>query len=284
MANTLKIVRTIAELRGAIALWRQEGLSVGLVPTMGALHEGHFSLVEQSCAQTDRTITTLFVNPKQFGEGEDLDVYPRNEAVDAEALAARGVHLLFAPGLDEMYRAGAVTAVAVPGLGDLLEGEFRPGFFTGVATVVAKLLIQSLPDKAFFGEKDFQQLCVIKRLTEDLDIPVEIIGCPIIREHDGLALSSRNAYLSPDERQNAPALFQALGDVAASISKDVPIAAAIDMARTTLLNQGFTKVDYIAVRDPVNLETLESVSKDARILAAAWLGKTRLIDNLPIKM
>lgn len=280
MANKIIIVRTIAELRRHIATWRADGLSVGLVPTMGALHDGHFSLVEQSIKTTDRTVTTLFVNPKQFGPHEDLDVYPRDEAADVAALAEKGVHMLFAPSLDEMYAEESVTAISVPGIGDVLEGAFRPGFFTGVATVVAKLLIQALPDRAFFGEKDYQQLRVITRMTEDLDIPVEIVGCPIVREEDGLALSSRNAYLSPEERKNAPALGQALQKVKDELAAGTSITATVEAAKASLLNGGFTKVDYIAVCDRNSLEELETPTKEARILGAAWLGKTRLIDNL----
>jgi pantoate--beta-alanine ligase len=280
MANKIIIVRTIAELRRHIATWRADGLSVGLVPTMGALHDGHFSLVEQSIKTTDRTVTTLFVNPKQFGPHEDLDVYPRDEAADVAALAEKGVHMFFAPSLDEMYAEESVTAISVPGIGDVLEGSFRPGFFTGVATVVAKLLIQALPDRAFFGEKDYQQLRVITRMTEDLDIPVEIVGCPIVREGDGLALSSRNAYLSPEERKNAPALGQALQKVKDELAAGTSITATVEAAKASLLNGGFTKVDYIAVCDRNSLEELETPTKEARILGAAWLGKTRLIDNL----
>lgn len=280
MANKIIIVRTIAELRRHIATWRADGLSVGLVPTMGALHDGHFSLVEQSIKTTDRTVTTLFVNPKQFGPHEDLDVYPRDEAADVAALAEKGVHMLFAPSLDEMYAEESVTAISVPGIGDVLEASFRPGFFTGVATVVAKLLIQALPDRAFFGEKDYQQLRVITRMTEDLDIPVEIVGCPIVREEDGLALSSRNAYLSPEERKNAPALGQALQKVKDELAAGTSITATVEAAKASLLNGGFTKVDYIAVCDRNSLEELETPTKEARILGAAWLGKTRLIDNL----
>ena len=280
MANKIIIVRTIAELRRHIATWRADGLSVGLVPTMGALHDGHFSLVEQSIKTTDRTVTTLFVNPKQFGPHEDLDVYPRDEAADVAALAEKGVHMLFAPSLDEMYAEESVTAISVPGIGDVLEGSFRPGFFTGVATVVAKLLIQALPDRAFFGEKDYQQLRVITRMTEDLDIPVEIVGCPIVREEDGLALSSRNANLSPEERKNAPALGQALQKVKDELAAGTSITATVEAAKASLLNGGFTKVDYIAVCDRNSLEELETPTKEARILGAAWLGKTRLIDNL----
>ena len=206
MAETspLDIVRTVVDLRARVQAWRREGETVGLVPTMGVLHEGHLSLVRRSRAATTRTIATLFVNPKQFGPNEDFSVYPRDEASDAGKLADVGADLLFAPGIEEMYPAGSVTQVSVPQIGDVLEGEFRPGFFTGVATVVTKLLLQSLPDVAVFGEKDFQQLQVIRRLVADLDIPARIEGGPTVREEDGLAMSSRNAYLSEDQRRMAP--------------------------------------------------------------------------------
>ena len=284
MSKDIEIVRTVADLRQRLMAWRQDGLTVGLVPTMGALHDGHFSLVEQAVQSNDRTITSLFVNPKQFGSTEDLDVYPRDEATDVAALAARGVDLLFAPNVEEMYPDSAVTAITVPGIGDVLEGAFRPGFFTGVATVVAKLLIQSLPDRAYFGEKDYQQLCVIKRLTKDLDLPIDIAGCPIVREPDGLALSSRNAYLNAGERQAAPALHQTLVSTGDALAKGAAVAASVSAATAELLKAGFTKVDYIAVCDPASLEELEKVSGQARLLAAAWLGKTRLIDNIAIEI
>ena len=284
MSNDIEIVRTVADLRQRLTAWRQDGLTVGLVPTMGALHDGHFSLVEQAVQSNDRTITSLFVNPKQFGSTEDLDVYPRDEATDVAALAARGVDLLFAPNVEEMYPDSAVTAITVPGIGDVLEGAFRPEFFTGVATVVAKLLIQSLPDRAYFGEKDYQQLCVIKRLTKDLDLPIDIAGCPIVREPDGLALSSRNAYLNAGERQAAPALHQTLVSSGDALAKGAAVAASVSAATAELLKAGFTKVDYIAVCDPASLEELEKVSGQARLLAAAWLGKTRLIDNIAIEI
>ena len=284
MSKDIEIVRTVADLRQRLTAWRQDGLTVGLVPTMGALHDGHFSLVEQAVQSNDRTITSLFVNPKQFGSTEDLDVYPRDEATDVAALAARGVDLLFAPNVEEMYPDSAVTAITVPGIGDVLEGAFRPGFFTGVATVVAKLLIQSLPDRAYFGEKDYQQLCVIKRLTKDLDLPIDIAGCPIVREPDGLALSSRNAYLNAGERQAAPALHQTLVSTGDALAKGTAVAASVSAATAELLKAGFTKVDYIAVCDPASLEELEKVSGQARLLAAAWLGKTRLIDNIAIEI
>lgn len=280
----LDTIRRVRDLRARVASWRGQGLRVGLVPTMGALHEGHFSLVRRSVASLDRTVVTLFVNPRQFGPTEDFGRYPRDEAGDTAALARQGAHVLFAPSVEEMYPEGAVTTVAVPGIGDLLEGEFRPGFFTGVATVVAKLLIQAAPDVAFFGDKDFQQLCVIKRMAADLDLPVAIEGCPIVREADGLALSSRNAYLSAEERKRAPALYRALQTVAARVREGGVGAAKTAEAEAShaLLAAGFDKVDYIAVRDAASLTPIASLNAPARILAAAWLGRTRLIDNIPL--
>ena len=282
MPENIEIIRSVADLRHRINGWRREGLSLGLVPTMGALHEGHFSLVDQSIRTTDRTVVTLFVNPRQFAPDEDFDVYPRNEAADATALAVRGVHVLFAPPVEEMYVDGAVTTVSVPGIGDLFDGAFRPGFFTGVATVVAKLMIQSLPDRAFFGEKDYQQFQVIKRMARDLDLPVEAVGCPIVREDDGLAMSSRNAYLSAEERQTAKTLYQVLTAVAQTISTGGDIKQTVEAGKTRLLVDGFASIDYLVVVDPETLEELDNLSGDARILVAAWIGKTRLIDNLAV--
>ena len=280
----LETVRRVQDLRAHVAAWRKDGLSVGLVPTMGALHEGHFSLVRRSVTSMDRTIVTLFVNPRQFGPTEDFGTYPRTEAADAAALERQGAHVLFAPGVDEMYPAGAVTTVSVPGIGDILEGAFRPGFFTGVATVVTKLLIQAAPDIAYFGQKDFQQLCVIARMAADLDLPVKIEGCPIVREPDGLALSSRNVYLSADERKIAPTLNRVLNEVAAKVrAKGSSAAAAAETAGAqSLLDAGFHKIDYITVRDAKSLEPIADATAPARVLAACWLGRTRLIDNIAL--
>ena len=280
----LETIRRVIDLRARVAQWRKDGLSVGLVPTMGALHEGHFSLVRRSVTHMDRTVVTLFVNPRQFGPNEDFGTYPRTEDADAAALERQGANVLFAPGVEEMYPAGAVTTVSVPGIGDILEGSFRPGFFTGVATVVTKLLIQSAPDVAFFGEKDYQQLRVIARMAADLDLPVKIEGCPIVREPDGLALSSRNVYLTPEERRVAPALNRALNDVAAEVRANgaAAIAAAEDRAKESVLAAGFRQVDYITVRDAGSLAPVSDASKPSRVLAAAWLGRTRLIDNITL--
>ena len=278
----METVRRVSELRARIAGWRALGETVGLVPTMGGLHEGHLSLVRASLAASGRTVVTLFVNPAQFGAGEDFDDYPRDEAADAALLAGLGAHLLFAPGVDEIYPEGHVTRVSVPGIGDCLEGEFRPGFFTGVATVVSKLLIQALPDAAFFGEKDYQQLRVITQLARDLDIPTEIRGVPTVREDDGLALSSRNAYLGPRERGMAPALYRVIGAIAAAVAGGESATGRVAWGAGELDRAGFDRVDYVAVRHALTLEPVESQERPARVLAAAWLGRARLIDNVAV--
>lgn len=280
--STLEVVRTVADLRCHVVGWRAAGHSVGLVPTMGALHDGHLSLVHLARKESTRVCVTLFVNPKQFNPNEDLAAYPRDEAGDIAKLQGAGAHLLFAPGVEEMYPPGAVTQVAVPGLGDLLEGSFRPGFFTGVATVVAKLLLQALPDIAVFGEKDYQQLQVIKRMVADLDIPVAIRGAPIVREADGLAMSSRNAYLTPAERAIAPALNRVLRRIAEAVRAGADPLEQTARGRQDLRAAGFGAVDYIEVRDARTLEPVASAAQPARVLAAAQLGRARLIDNVAV--
>lgn len=278
----IAVVRTIAELRAHVRQWRDAGERIGLVPTMGALHEGHLTLVRRSWETTTRTCVTLFVNPTQFGPTEDLAVYPRSEESDAAMLTAEGAHLLFAPAVAEMYPPDSVTRVSVPGLGDMLEGTFRPGFFTGVATIVAKLLIQALPDVALFGEKDYQQLQVIKRMARDLDIPVAIEGVPTVREADGLALSSRNAYLTPDERAAAPTLYRSLAAVAAAVGGGGEAEPEEARATQALLEAGFSSVDYLTVRDAETLGPWTDRTRPGRVLAAARLGKARLIDNVAV--
>lgn len=278
----IAVARTIADLRAHIGGWRASGERIGLVPTMGALHEGHLTLVRRSLDVTSRTCVTLFVNPTQFGPNEDLAVYPRTEETDAALLAAEGAHLLFAPSVEEMYPADSITRVSVPGIGDILEGEFRPGFFTGVATIVAKLLIQALPDVALFGEKDYQQLQVIKRMARDLDIPVDIEGVPTVREADGLALSSRNAYLTPEERQVAPMLYRSISAVAAEAAAGADTDPAESRAAEALLQAGYSTVDYLTVRDAETLEPWTDRARPGRVLAAAKLGRARLIDNVAV--
>ena len=278
----METVRTLSDLRAHLRDWRASGETVGLVPTMGGLHEGHLSLVRASLAAAGRTVVTLFVNPAQFGEGEDFDDYPRDEAADAVLLANLGADLLFAPEAGEIYPQGHVTRVTVPGIGDCLEGEFRPGFFTGVATMVAKLLIQALPDMAFFGEKDYQQLRLITQMARDLDIPTDIRGEPTVREDDGLALSSRNAYLGPRERIRAPALYRVIGAVAAAVAGGANATDQAAWGTRELTDAGFERVDYVAVRDALTLEPVETPVRPARVLAAAKLGRTRLIDNVAV--
>ncbi len=280
--STLPILRNVSELRQAINDWRAQGLSVGLAPTMGALHEGHLSLVRAAKARCDRAVASLFVNPKQFAPNEDFERYPRDEAGDAALLAGAGCDLLYAPEREAMYPEGFATSVIVANVSTSLEGEFRPHFFGGVATVVTKLLLQCLPDAAFFGEKDYQQLLVIKRLSRDLDIPVEIVGCPTVREGDGLAMSSRNAYLTAGERRIAAQLNAIMREAVKSVRAGAPIADAEAHAARRLTAAGFTCVDYFALREAETLAPVVNLSQPTRILAAAWLGKTRLIDNMEV--
>jgi pantoate--beta-alanine ligase len=250
---------------------------------MGAVHDGHLALVRASRAAASFVVASLFVNPRQFGESEDLAAYPRDEAGDGAKLAAAGCDLLYAPTEEQMYPAGFATAVSVARLGQLLEGRLRPGHFDGVATVVAKLLIQAAPDVAAFGEKDYQQLVVVRRLARDLDLGVEILAVPTVRAADGLALSSRNAYLSADERALAPALHRTLAAMAERLASGrVRAADEIERGTAALREAGFRKVDYIAVCDAESLEPAEVVRRSARVLAAAWLGRTRLIDNVAV--
>lgn len=281
MADSLPIVRTVADLRATIAKARAAGRGIGLVPTMGALHEGHLSLVRTAKARCGFAVATLFVNPKQFAPGEDFERYPRDEAGDSALLAGAGCDLLYAPARDAVYPPGFATSVSVGEISAPLEGEMRPHFFGGVATVVAKLLLQAGPDAAFFGEKDYQQLLVIKRMARDLDIACEIVGCPTVREHDGLAMSSRNAYLSADERRVAARLNHILHDTIKAVRAGDAVAHAEADAARHLLAAGFASVDYVALRDAETLAPIGDLSRPARILAAAWLGKTRLIDNMP---
>ena len=274
------VVHRVAELRVAVARWRSDGRRVALVPTMGAIHCGHLALVAAARAACDRVVASLFVNPTQFGPAEDFAAYPRDEAADLAAFAAAGVELVFAPPVGEMYPPGFATSVQVAGLGDDLEGAYRPGHFVGMATVVAKLLLQSLPDAALFGEKDYQQLLVVRRFAGDLDIPVRIIGVPTVREPDGLALSSRNVYLDPAERRAAPLLHQVLQDTAAALRDGCDAATALASGRSRLAAGGFV-LDYLELRDAATLAPLPRLDAPGRLLTAARLGRTRLIDNVP---
>jgi pantoate--beta-alanine ligase len=279
----LTTVRSVAALRRTVAAWHEAGDSVALVPTMGALHAGHLALVARARAIGTRVIASLFVNPTQFGPNEDFSRYPRDEAADAAKLAGAGCDLLYAPTAAEMYPPGFAVRIDPGPIAARLCGPFRPGHFAGVATVVAKLLLQAAPEAACFGEKDYQQLQVIRRMVRDLDIPVRIEPVPIVREADGLALSSRNAYLTPAQRAVAPQLHRTLAAVVERVLREgVPPRAAADAAVSSLLESGFTKVDYVEACDAATLEPLERVDRPGRVLGAAWLGATRLIDNLPL--
>lgn len=256
--------------------------SVALVPTMGALHRGHLALIEAANRQADIVTATIFVNPLQFGPNEDFGRYPRQEEQDAEMLRDAGCDLLWLPRQEEIYPPGFATTVSVKGLTERWEGEARPGHFDGVTTVVAKLLSAVRPEVAVFGEKDFQQLAVIKRMAVDLQLRVEILGLPTVRDADGLALSSRNAYLSPDEREAALALPQALSEAAERILSGEPVADVLAQARARLTEAGFSSIDYVALVNSFTLEPLEFASGPMRIIAAARIGRTRLIDNVVV--
>jgi pantoate--beta-alanine ligase len=282
MAGDLDIVRSVAELRARVKYWRDQGLSVAFVPTMGALHEGHLTLVRRGLELADRAVASVFVNPTQFGPNEDLSSYPRREARDAELLEGAGCGLLFAPTVAEMYPDDFSTTVTVAGVSAGLCGDIRPGHFAGVATVVAKLLLQCLPDVALFGEKDYQQLAVIRRLARDLDIPVAIEGVATVREADGLAMSSRNAYLSAEERAVAPAIHRVLLAVAGGLRAGDAASKLCAKAVADLLAAGFKSVDYVEVRDADTLAPLEWFDRPARVLVAARLGGARLIDNVAV--
>jgi pantoate--beta-alanine ligase len=279
----LEVVRTILDLRKQIALWRRGEERIGLVPTMGALHRGHQALVEAARAECGRVVATIFVNPKQFAPHEDLGSYPRRESADLEMFRSSGVDLVFMPPVGEIYPPGFATTVRVSGLTEGLCGAHREGHFDGVATVVTKLLVQSLPDVAYFGEKDYQQLTVVRRLARDLDLPVRIAGVPTVREADGFALSSRNAYLSPQERRVAPELARALRNAVTALTQDpTAVAAQLAQAYAALEKAGF-KVEYVEVRDTETLApVVDEVTAPSRIFVAARLGRTRLIDNISI--
>lgn len=276
------VARSVEGLRQIVAAWRARGERVGLVPTMGAIHAGHLALVHAAHKACERVVASLFVNPKQFGPAEDFAAYPRDEAADLAAFRKAGVDLVFMPAVAEMYPPRFATTVAVGGVGEGLEDAHRPGHFAGVATVVAKLLLQSLPDAAYFGEKDYQQLLVVRRLARDLDIPVRIEGVATVREADGLALSSRNVYLSPEERRIAPLLHRVLADCAAAIvQRPNEVAAVLERGVASLHAAGFV-VGYLELRDAATLAPMPRLAAPARLLVAARLGRTRLIDNVPV--
>ncbi|HWL47782.1 MAG TPA: pantoate--beta-alanine ligase [Sphingomonadaceae bacterium] len=278
----MQIVRDLVALRDAVAALRAEGDAIALVPTMGALHAGHMALIEEGKARAGAVVASIFVNPTQFGPNEDLDAYPRREASDARMLEHAGCRLLWAPAVEEMYPEGFATSIRVGGLAERLDGESRPGHFDAVATVVAKLFHQVRPDLALFGEKDYQQLAVIRRLVRDLDIAIEIVGVPTQRDDDGLALSSRNAYLTEEERAAARALPRALGEAAAALARGEPVGKTLALARRRLAEAGFDPIDYVALCDAHTLRPVTRLSGEARLLAAARMGRARLIDNLPV--
>ncbi|MBK1666191.1 pantoate--beta-alanine ligase [Rhodospirillum rubrum] len=281
--RALPIARSVSDLRAIVDGWKAEGLRVGLVPTMGALHAGHLSLVRLALSKVDRVVASVFVNPTQFGPNEDFAAYPRDEAADAAKLGGAGAHLLYAPDVAGMYPPGFSTAITVSGVSSGLCGDLRPGHFQGVATVVAKLFLRVRPDVAVFGEKDYQQLLVLKRLVSDLDLAIEVIGAPIVRETDGLALSSRNAYLSAEQRALAPGLYRTLRRVGADILGGGRVDDCLAWGIDELKALGFGPVDYLDLRDGATLERLDDAPEGpGRLLCAAYLGKTRLIDNLGV--
>ena len=277
----MEVVRTVGALRGVVRQWRARQESIALVPTMGALHAAHVALVADARKRADRVVATIFVNPRQFGDGEDLARYPRTEESDLRQLDEGGVDLVFAPDGNEIYPEGFATSVVLGGPADGLCGAARPGHFAGVATVVTKLLLQCMPDVAVFGEKDYQQLLVIQRLAKDLDIPVEIVGVATVREPDGLACSSRNGYLNAVERASAPGLYVALRHTAEKLARGAEAGASLQEAHESILAAGFQNVEYLELRRADTLAPAETRNgTPARLLAAAWLGTTRLIDNV----
>ena len=269
-------------LAPALDEWRRAGQSIALVPTMGALHAGHLALVAEAKRRAARVAATIFVNPLQFGANEDLSSYPRQEERDVELLEGAGCDLLWLPQAHELYPPGFATTVSVKGVSERWDGAARPGHFDGVATVVAKLFIATRPDVAIFGEKDFQQLALIRRMNADLGLGVDIVGASTVRDADGLALSSRNAYLSADERRAAVALPQALDQARDAIVGGEPLAAALRAAISALESAGFEGVDYVALVDAVTLEPVERPTGEMRLIAAARIGRTRLIDNISV--
>jgi pantoate--beta-alanine ligase len=276
------ICRSVSEIRALVDEWKASGARVGVVPTMGALHEGHLSLARQAHAECDRVVVTIFVNPKQFNNAQDLEKYPRTEDADAALLAGVPVDAIFAPLPDEVYPPGFSTTVSVAGVAEPLEGAMRPGHFDGVATVVTKLFGMTRADRAYFGQKDWQQLQVVQRLVADLNLPVEIVACETLREADGLAMSSRNARLSAKARAVAPALLAAMQQAAQSIRAGHAPEQALDAARQQVLAAGFERVEYIALRDPQSLLPADDPTRPLRMLAAAWLDGVRLIDNIAV--
>ena len=283
MGGTVPVLRSVSTLRAQVKSWRARADTVALVPTMGALHAGHLELVRLAKARCSRAVVSIFVNPAQFAPNEDFDRYPRDEAGDLAKLAGAGCDLVWSPGRAEMYPEGFATRITPAGAAEGLESDFRPHFFGGVATVCCKLFTQVAPDIAVFGEKDYQQLAVVRQMVRDLDLPLEIAGLPTVREADGLAMSSRNAYLSPDQRRTAPTIHAVITAVAEAARRGAAIDTAVAEGKKALESAGF-KVDYLEVRDAGTLKAAEpGTQRPLRVLAAAWLGKTRLIDNVAIE-
>jgi len=283
MASGIPVIRAISDLRVQVRSWRERGDSVALIPTMGALHEGHLQLVRLAKAGSVRAVVSIFVNPTQFAPHEDFERYPRDEAGDLVKLASVGCDAVWAPTLAQMYAEGFATRIVPAGAAEGLESDFRPHFFGGVATVCCKLFTQVQPDVAVFGEKDYQQLMVVMQMVRDLDLPLQIVGAPTVREADGLAMSSRNAYLSADERSIAPILNRVLLEVAAKVGSGGDIGETTGAAKAALTQAGFGKIDYVEVRDAATLRPARpDAGRPLRVLAAIWLGKTRLIDNVGV--
>ena len=278
----IPILRTVADLRARVRGWKSEGATLGVVPTMGALHDGHLSLVRAAQRDCDRVVVTIFVNPKQFNNPDDLAKYPRTETADAALLAPLGVDAVFAPDADQLYPDGFATFVRVTGISERLEGLHRPGHFDGVATVVAKLFGITLADRAYFGEKDWQQLQIVRRMAADLNLPTEVVACPTIRESDGLARSSRNTRLSSEARAVASALPREMSGAARAMRTGMPVPQALAAATAGLLAAGFERVDYMDLCDAETLLWIDRVDGPARLLAAAWVGGVRLIDNIAV--
>jgi pantoate--beta-alanine ligase len=278
----MQIIRETGDLDSALREWREAGQTIALVPTMGALHAGHMALVDTARAEADRVVASIFVNPLQFGPTEDLDRYPRQEGEDAKLLEQHGCDLLWMPTAAQLYPPGFSTTISVSGVSERWDGAARPGHFAGVATVVAKLFTAVRPDMVFFGEKDFQQLAVIRRMTADLGLGVTVHGVETVRDADGLALSSRNAYLNIDDRARALALPQALKQACEAILSGKPVEGALDDAKRKLGKAGFSQIDYFALVDAATLEPLDAPSGEMRLIAAAVIGTTRLIDNISV--
>jgi len=276
------LIRTRADLRRRVTAWKRAGQSVGVVPTMGALHAGHLSLVEAAKAACDRVIVTIFVNPAQFNNPADLAGYPRTEEADAVKLAPLAVDVIYVPAPEEIYPEGFATKVSVTGLTEGLCGAHRPGHFDGVTTVVAKLFAQTGSDRAYFGEKDYQQLQVVTRMAADLDLPVEVVPCPTVREPDGLAMSSRNMRLPSETRAAAATLYRVLTGMAADLGQGAALADLYPAAEAALQEAGFDRVEYLDLRAARDLAPLDRAGPPARLLAAAWLGGVRLIDNIAV--